>query len=91
MPIKGRKSIQIAHNFLLNPLIKETWYTLDPLLREVRLNRIEELATDLLTNEGKKGRRFRTSEVEKIPETKKAVKNWCVLKIILRHKLFRNN
>ena len=30
--------------------LKEQWHSLDHLLRELRLDRIDELATDLLTN-----------------------------------------
>ena len=30
--------------------LKEHWHTLDLLLIEIRLNRIDEIATDLLTN-----------------------------------------
>ena len=61
--------------------LKEPWHTLDPLLIEIRLNRIDEFATDLLINAGK-SRKFRTGEVAYSPETDKARKTWHFWKLL---------
>ena len=79
---------------LLSKLIqnlKDQWHTLDPSLREVRLNRIDELATDILINAEKKCIKFRNSEVDYSPETKSTGKTWHFWKILLRHKSHERN
>ena len=49
--------VEAQFNLQQTPLksqkLKEQWHTLDPLLREVCLNRIDKLATDILTNAAK--------------------------------------
>ena len=57
-------------------MLKEQCHSLTPLGREVRLNRIDELAIYILKNAEKKCRKFRTDELVYSPEKAKAGKTW---------------
>ena len=67
--------------------LKEHWHSLTPLRREVRLNIIDGLATDLIINAEKKRRKFRTGEVAYFPKTAKSGETWSFWKLLLKHKL----
>ena len=89
---KGRLEAQFNMNkipFKIQQL-KDQWNTLDPLLREVRLNRIDELATELLMNL-KNIQKLKTGEMDYSPETAAAGKNFHSWKFLLRHNIYERN
>ena len=54
--------------------LKDQWHLLTPLRREVRINLIDELATDLFINAENKCEKIRIGEVVYSPEIDKAGK-----------------
>ena len=56
-------------------------------MRETRLNRIDELVTELLNNAERNYCKFVTGEVDFFPETNTSRKTWHLWKLLLRHKL----
>ena len=71
--------------------LKDQCHSLTPLHREVKLNSIDKITTDLLMNVEKKSRKIRTGEVNYSPETAKAGKTWYFGKLLLEHKLCERN
>ena len=72
--------------FKIQQLISQ-WHSLTPLRIKVRLNRIDELETDLLINAENKCGKYITGEVFYSPETAKVGKTWHFWKLLLKYKL----
>lgn len=67
------------------------WQSLPTSRREVSLNNIDSLTTDLLLHAEKKCRKFRTGNANYSPATSLAEKKWCFWKLLLKHKLRERN
>ena len=74
--LKNRLSIQSTQYELQDLTISEKYHALDSLLREVCLNRVDELATIFLMSAENKYRKFRNKEFDYSPESKKSGKTW---------------
>ena len=55
--------------------LKDQWHSISTTIREIKLNSIDSLTTDLLLNAENKCGKFRTGEIDYSPETAKAGKN----------------
>lgn len=70
--------------------LKEQWHLLTLTRREIKLNIIDELTTDLLINTEKKCKNFRTSDVDSFTDAAKVGLIWYFWKLLLKLKLWGN-